>query len=438
MGFLSSIWLKHKPHEEVAALCVPAKPEAKAESCEHRRFIARQPIFDVRKKVFSYELLARSGWENRFTGDSDAATRKMIFDGALYGFQGLTGGRPAFINCTRESLVEGLVTLLPPGTVLEVLETIEPDAEVVEACRKFKKMGYQIALDDFRLSPGIEALVELADYIKVDFRLSDKEERRRILALVKGSKATLIAEKVETEEEYKTAAREGFDLFQGYFFCHPTVFSSSRAPGNGGNYLQLFSAVSQKELNFRHLTELVEAEVTICYQLLRLVNSAAYGLNLTVTSVHNALVIVGEEQFRKLVLNTIAVETCKRHPDALLIRVLHRARFLELMSPYTGENRQEQYMFGLLTLMGVMLGMPLEEAIQAMPLRDEVKRGLRGEANNVTAALRLLERFEEGDWVSCLAQCELLKISENQLALIYEEATQWAEQSASTKDQPPQ
>ena len=430
------MWLRHKPQEEGAAvLSFREKPQIVAESTEGWRFIARQPIFDRQKKVFSYELLARSGWENCFSGDSDAATRKMIFDGALYGFQGLTGGHPAFINCTRESLVEGLVTLLPPGTVLEVLETIEADAAVVEACRKFKEMRYEIALDDFRITPGIQALVELADYIKVDFRLSDKAERQEILEFLKGSKAKLIAEKVETEEEYQTAAAEGFELFQGYFFCHPTVFSASRAPGNGAKYLQLFSAVSQKELNFRHLAGLMESEVTICYQLLRLVNSAAYGLNQTVTSVHNALVIVGEEQFRKLVLNTIAVETCKKHPDELLIRVLHRARFLELMSPYTGENRQEQYMFGLLTLMGVMLGIPLEEAVHSMPLREEVKRGLTGEANSVTAALRLLERFEAGDWTSCLEQCASLKISEKQLASIYEEATRWAEQSASSKEE---
>jgi EAL and modified HD-GYP domain-containing signal transduction protein len=436
VNLFDSIWRKHKPQE--ALIPVDSRQpsgHAEADAGDGWRFIARQAIFDKKRDVFGYELLARSGWENRFTGDSDTATRKMIFDGALYGFEGLTRGRRSFVNCTRESLVEGLVTLLPKTTVLEILETVTPDEQVIEACRKFKELGYQIALDDFRIGPAMEKLVELADYVKVDFRLSDKEERRAILAYLDGSKAQLVAEKIETEEEYKTAAEEGFDLFQGYFFCHPTVFSANRAPATGNNYLQLFSAVSQKDLSFVQLAELIKTEVTICYQLLRLVNSAAFGLPQAVESVQHALAIVGEAQFRKLVLNAIAVETCKKHPDELLVRVLHRARFFELMSPFTGENPQEQYLFGLVSLMGVMLDMPLPEVIKTLPLRDQVREALNGGHNSVATAMGLLECYEEGNWDICTQQCIALNITESKLTHIYEESTRWAEQAANPEPQ---
>ena len=177
MNTLSSIWRKHKQTIGFIPAIAPevtpgTEPHSAHETSDEWRFIARQAIFDASKKVFGYELLARSGWENRFIGDSDSATRKMISDGVLYGFEGLTRGKRGFINCTRESLVEGLVTLLPKLTVLEVLETIVPDNEVISAVQHIKELGYQIALDDFRISPNMDKLVALADFVKVDFRLS--------------------------------------------------------------------------------------------------------------------------------------------------------------------------------------------------------------------------------------------------------------------------
>jgi EAL domain len=192
-------------------------------------FLARQGIFDKMGEIHGYELLFRLGCDNHFTGDSDAATRTMVSNWLLHGFEELTGGSPSFLNCTREALVEGLVTLLPSSwTVLEVLETVEPDEEVMNACRRVKQIGYGIALDDFQFSKKMARLVELADYIKIDFRLPERE-RRQTLRQLEGSGAKLVAEKVETVEELKIAFEEGFELFQGYFFGRPTVFSKRKA-----------------------------------------------------------------------------------------------------------------------------------------------------------------------------------------------------------------
>jgi c-di-GMP-related signal transduction protein len=201
------------------------------------RFVALQPIFDRRRKIFGYEALSRSKWENRFTGDRDAATQTMIDDWLLHGLDELTRGSRTFINCTGEALTGGSLTLLPTRIALELLEDVEPSPEVVSACRKMKALGYQIALDDFQISQKTEVLLALADYVKVDFRLSDNQERREILRRVKGS-TIRVAEKIENEEEFEAALAEGFQLFQGYSLAPPVLFSKRRIPPLGANHLR--------------------------------------------------------------------------------------------------------------------------------------------------------------------------------------------------------
>jgi len=434
LNIFSSIWRRQAEVESTVAtideqMTPRANTSPKAKETEARRFIARQTIFDRSRGVYGYELLFRSGWDNCFRGDTDDATRKMIADGALYGFHELTNGAPSFVNCTRESLVNGLVTLLPNTTVLEILETVVGDEEVLEACSQYKKMGYKLALDDFQICEGVEGLVALADYIKVDFRLSDAAERQKILAMLKGRNVIMVAEKVETEQEFQAALAEGFTLFQGYFFCRPTVFSKKRAPANGANYLYLLSALSQGHFDVIQLALLLKSEVTLSYQLLRLVNSAAFGAHHEVRSLQEALVLVGETQFRRLMMNAIATETCRTRSSELLVHVLHRARFLELIAAQTGGDPTEQYLLGLLSLMDVMLDMQKADLIAALPLRKEIKEALTGESNTVGAALRLFERYKDADWAFCTTQCAALCLDESDLSEIYTASLVWAEKA---------
>lgn len=440
VNIFSSIWRRQAEVDSNvvaidAAASLTSLPINEAKNSEPRRFVARQTIFDRHRAVYGYELLFRSGWENCFRGDNDDATRKMIADGALYGFQELTHGAPSFVNCTRESLVNGLVTLLPNSTVLEILETVVGDPEIVEACKRYKAMGYKLALDDFQMREEMEGLIDLADYIKVDFRLSDARERAEIIALFKGKNVILLAEKVETEQEFQAALAEGFTLFQGYFFCYPTVFSKKRAPANGVNYLYLLSALSNGQFDVIQLSLMLKSEVTLSYQLLRLVNSAAYGMSHEVRSLQDALILVGEHQFRKLMMNAIATETCRNRSSELLVHVLHRARFLELMAPFTGESATEQYLFGLLSMMDVMLDMPMADLIAALPVRQEIKDALSGQINPVSVGLRLFERYKDADWVFCIEQSQMLKSTETQLSDLYRDSLLWAEKAASMEQQ---
>jgi EAL and modified HD-GYP domain-containing signal transduction protein len=192
------------------------------------RFLARQPILDARGNTLGYELLFREGWENTFSGEPNHATRQILDHCAFIGLSSLTQKGLAFVNCTREALVDGLVTLLPAkSTVLEILETVEPDAELVDACRTLRGMGYALALDDFVPQQKMESLVELASYVKVDYQASNAAQRRLVDSMVRGSGATLLAEKIESQQDFNQALAEGYEYFQGYFFCRPRIVAST-------------------------------------------------------------------------------------------------------------------------------------------------------------------------------------------------------------------
>lgn len=196
----------------------------------NRHYVALQPIFNRRRKIFGYEALSRSGWNNHFDGDSDAATRMMVENWTRHGLNRVTGSHAVFLNCTRDALVSGVLMPLPRTTVLELLETIVPDDEILNACRRMKVLGFKIALDDFQFSERMRDFIDLADYIKVDFRISDKEERKEIFRRVRNRRAILIAEKIETIAEFESAMDEGFQLFQGYYLGYPRVYSKRKFP----------------------------------------------------------------------------------------------------------------------------------------------------------------------------------------------------------------
>lgn len=206
---------------------------------DRRCFIGLQPIFDRRGSVFGYEALCRTEPTNWFTGDSLDATHSIIRDWLLDGLYRFTGTKPVFVNCTRQDLIEGFVALPPVPIIAEVLETVEVDEWVLGACRELRTLGIQIALDDFELCGSNERLIELASYVKVDFQLCSKEQRKEILDCLRTKSIRFIAEKLETREEFETARDEGFDLFQGYYLAHPLLLSKDRTYMSWLNHFRL-------------------------------------------------------------------------------------------------------------------------------------------------------------------------------------------------------
>ena len=180
----------------------------------------------------------------------------MLDNTVLFGLERLTGGLPAFVNCTAETLTRTLVQMLPAGmTVLEILDRLEPDPALIDACRQLKAAGFRLALDDFAWKPGMEPLVEIADYIKVDFSGTGAAERKQLLRKLSGVTVALVAEKVETQEQYRQARDEGFTLIQGFYFCRPALMENRKVPANRLSQVEILRLLQDESLNLQKLTQ---------------------------------------------------------------------------------------------------------------------------------------------------------------------------------------
>jgi EAL and modified HD-GYP domain-containing signal transduction protein len=395
---------------------------------ESLRYVARQPIMDRRGRVHAYELLFRAGPDEAFRGDGDMATRTMLDNTVLFGLERLTAGLPAFVNCTRESLTESLVDVLPASmTVLEILEDLEPTRELLAACFKLKCAGFRIALDDFVYEPRFDPLVAMADYIKVDFVQTGAAERKKLLKRLRGLSVAMLAEKVETQEEYKQACDEGFTLFQGYYFCKPVLMENRKVPSNRLSHIEILQLLRSDAIEWTKLSRLVKRDASLTYRLLRLVNSPMCAVRQEVSSIQSALMAVGEDAFRRIATLAITSELSSDQPAEILRMAFVRGRFCEVAAVRCGLDKTEQYLMGLLSMLPAMLRLPMTELTPALPLRDGVRRALEGEARAERSLLAWVEFHEHGDWAACDQVVRANGLNQDELVTCYTEAMVWAE-----------
>ena len=260
-------------------------------------FVARQPILDTEKKIFGYELLFRTGLENFFdqSMDIDFASSKTLLDTLLlFGIEELTKGKKMFLNFSKKVLLSEVALALPKDTlVIELLETIEPLPEVVEVCRKLKKSGYMLALDDFQFLPEYRPLIDLTDIIKVDFLLTKGNERRTVIQKSGSGRIAYLAEKIENRDEFKIAVDMGYSYFQGFFFCKPVILSGRDVPSYKLNLLQVLKELNQPYMDVKKIENIIIRDVSLTYKLLRFINSAAFGMLREIRSVRHALNLLG-------------------------------------------------------------------------------------------------------------------------------------------------
>jgi EAL and modified HD-GYP domain-containing signal transduction protein len=392
------------------------------------RYVARQPILDLNGRLHGYELLFRDGPGVAFHGDGNLATRTMLDNSVVFGLETLSGGITAFINCTLESLTESMVDVLPPSmTVLEILENLQPTRELVNACRRLKIAGFRIALDDFGWKPGIEPLVELADYIKVDFIQTDARARNRLMQQLSDHAVAMIAEKIETRAEYEQARAEGFTLIQGYYFCRPVLVKNRSVPANRLSQVEILRMLHDESIDLRKLSRLVKRDTSLTYRLLRLINSPLCAVRQEVSSVQGALIVVGENAFRRIATLAITSELNGDQPQEVLRMAFVRARFCELAARECGLNSTEQYLLGLLSLLPVMLRLPMEELTPSLPLRNEIRMALEGAKLSESTLLTWLMHHEHADWDGCDSIARAGRLDQDKLQGCYAEAVSWAE-----------
>ena len=404
-----------------------AAARAQVQSAKPLRYVARQPIFDRKEKVFGYELLFRDGIENCFHGDTDEASRATLDNSLLMGLDVLCDGRRAFVNCTRDTLIKGLVTLLPSTTtVVEILETVPADPDVLSACYNLKEAGYMIALDDYVAGDPREPLAELADIIKVEMQLTTEEERVHLVKQFGPWRCRMLAEKVETREDFLRARDQGFIYFQGFFFRRPEMLSTRDMPANRLNYLRMLQEVSRPDLDVPALENLIKAEASVCYRLLRYLNSAIFGFHKEIHSVRHALSLLGERDVRRWVRLVAAVGAGQDKTSDLVLSALVRGRFGELIAPKVQHGESDLFLLGLLSLIDAMLEMPMETVLEKIPLDQATKAVLLGQPSVLRPVFQLMLAHESGEWQAAGELSGSMNLNPEEVAGCYWQAQQWA------------
>jgi c-di-GMP-related signal transduction protein len=407
--------------------------QAPAPELKQLRYVARQPILDREEKVFGYELLFRDGMENAFAGDSDEASRATLDRSLIMGLDVLCDGRRAFVNCTRDTLIKGLVTLLPSAsTVVEVLESVPADPDIIAACQSLKERGYMIALDDFVANDTREALADVADIIKVDMKLTTDAQRATIVKKFGPWRHRLLAEKIENRTEFALARDQGFVYFQGFFFRRPEKLATRELPGNRLNYVRMLQEVSQAELDVAALERLIKSEASVCYRLLRYLNSPLFGLKNEVRSVRHALSMLGEREVRRWVRLVAAVGAGQEKTTDLVLSALVRARFGELLQPLVPHGDSDLFLLGLLSLLDAMLEMPMSEVLDRVPLDHETKAVLLGKPSALRPVYQLMLAHESGEWEAAAQLSAQFHLESEVVAGHYWHAQQWAREVSST------
>lgn len=398
-------------------------------------FVARQPIFDRNMRVYAYEWLFRAseGSEAYDAPDGNTATSTVIAHTLfVFGIKDIPGDRPGFFNFTRDHLLADYSGILDPrNTVIEVLESVAPDEEVTEACRRLKAKGYKLALDDFLPASIASPLADLADIIKVDFRQTSEADRRSLARHFRARGVIMLAEKVETSQEFALAREWGYTLFQGYFFARPEIIGGRRIPETKKQYHTLLCALNRPDFDFAEIESAIKLDPSLTYKFLLFVNSANFGFLSRIHSFRQALMLLGEQQVRTWISVAVVASLGADKPPELIITGGVRARFCQSLGAKARLAAQPDSLFvlGLFSVMDAIMGMPLAKVLSGLRIDGDVVDALLEKAdpaNRMASIYGLVRAYELGDWQTVADAARTLRIQPDAIGPLYMDALQWA------------
>ncbi len=394
-------------------------------------YIARQPIFTVQKRLFAYELLYRGTKEFPLADVSgDRATTGLLTSTFLTeGIDVISDSKPCFVNFTEELLIQNTPSSFPKKTlVIEILEDVRPTKEVLAVCRDLSAEGYRIALDDFIYDKSLEPLIKLADIIKIDFRLTPVDSIRKTLQRLAKHKVKLLAEKVETYEEFEKAAKLGFSYFQGYFFNKPEKILIKELALAQITLYNLLAEVTKETTSIDKLYEIISKDVGISYKLLRFINSAYFYRLQEVKTVKHAMAYLGEEELRRFVILMILSDLASVKPNELVRLSLVRAKFCELLALQSQfkSSSSELFLMGLFSLIDSILDTEMNAIMDKLPIADEIKDALSSGTGDFMPFLRAIIAYERAEIPSCTDAVNQINVDMKLLPEIYFESLKYA------------
>ena len=403
-------------------------------------YAARQPILDKEKKLFAYELLFRDSIDNIFPDiDADEATTKMIEASNFnLGISEFTGNKPAFINFTLETLAQGYPeTLTTEEVVVEILETVKPGKKLLAICKDLHEKGYTIALDDYIHQPVWQHFYPFISIIKIDWQDTSIATIKDVkVAIQDFPHIKLLAEKVETYEEYNQALELDFELFQGFFFAKPEMVKTKSLSPSQMAMAELLYETSKKDLDLASITSVFERDVTLSYKLLRYANSAIFKRRNEISTIKQALVTLGSEELKRFLGLMFASNINPDKPSELINAAMVRAKFCELMASEVKPpiDNSIAFLTGLLSLIDAIVDEELTSILSKLPLAQEIKDTLLTRKGAMAALIMLLEFIERAEWSKTAAVRATLDLENDDVIKSYNEAIAWADEQSSTKN----
>lgn len=369
-------------------------------------YVARQAIFNVDREVIAYELLFRNNNTiNEFISvENSNPTLEVIRNSfSVIGLDKVTQGKMAFINFDEDLIKSDIIEFFSNESItIEILENVKPSKEIIERCRRLKEKGYIIALDDFQYTESFKELFKYIDIIKVDFFVTKGNERKKIIERIKNKNDNIkfLAEKVETEEEYKQAAEYGYCYFQGYFFCKPKIISGKDISGYKFNYMKLIKELDGENINIDIIEDMIKKDVSLSYKLLKAANSAHYSLKRKITSISDAIMIIGINELKRWIF-IITLQNLHENVEEELLQIsLIRASFGELLSRKIKNSISSFDMFltGMFSLIDALMNIPIDQVLIDLPISGKVKEALLNKQNIFYELLSLIIEYEKGNW----------------------------------------
>lgn len=402
-------------------------------------FVGRQPILDMHRNLYGYELLYRDGKENAFPNiNPDEATIELLINTfTSIGSEEVVGQHLSFINFTGNLLEEDIFNSLDPErVVIEILEDVAITPALLTRIQALKRKGFKFALDDFILQDQYRensGIFELIDYIKVDFMETSQEEREGIEGFLKKySTIELLAEKVETKEDFQQAEASGYTLFQGYFFARPEIISGYEIPPQPILHLRIMELLSSENPNVEEIATLIKQDISLSYKLLRMINSPGVDVVRKISSIQQAIMLLGLKEIKNwlhvLTLRELGTGEYKRQMEPLIDYSLTRAKMCELLAKEKGQkNADEFFLVGLFSLMDAILKREWQDILALIPLSDLVANTLMGQETEMTPYLELVKAIERLDSPKIDQFANLLEIEQSRLGAYSQEANLWGQ-----------
>lgn len=394
-------------------------------------YAARQPILDREKKLFAYELLFRDGLENVFPDiDGDEATSRMIAGSQFnFGLDDFIGDKPGFINFTLDTLLKKYPTLLPKEQiVVEILESVQPGKRLLAEVQQLKELGYVIALDDYIHQKVWRHFYPYVDIIKIDFRTTTPELIQEIITTVaEFPHIKLLAEKVETNEEFQLAYNLGFSYFQGFFFSRPEMLQSKALSPAQMTLAELLYETSKSDMDFANITAIFQRDVNLSYKLLRYSNSAVFKRRAEIETIKQALIVLGQAELKKFLSVLFTAQLSSDKPAELMRLAMTRAKFAEgLAALHHKTDTAKAFLTGMMSLMDAILDEPMTSVLNKLPLAKDIKAALLDEPSDLTEYLTLVRHYEQADWPNATLLIAKLNLDPAVVPDAYHEAVQWA------------